>query len=66
MKNKKNTVPEALISSKEKHIIKEEPIQRMVLFGTRPKIKTSETEHVDSATLQTGHQYINAPNNSEL
>ena len=38
-KNKKNTIPEALISTKEKHIIKEEPIQRMERFGTRPKNK---------------------------
>ena len=39
-KNKKNTIPEALISTKEKHIIKEEPIQRMERFGTRPKNKS--------------------------
>ena len=38
-KNKKNTIPEALISTKEKHMIKEEPIQRMERFGNRPKIK---------------------------
>ena len=38
-KNKKNTIPEALMSTKEKQIIKEEPIQRMVRFGTRPKNK---------------------------
>ena len=38
-KNKKNTIPEALISSKEKQIIKEEPIQRMERFGTKPKNK---------------------------
>ena len=38
-KNKKNTIPEALISTKEKHMIKEEPIQRMERFGTRPKNK---------------------------
>ena len=38
-KNKKNTIPEALISSKEKQIIKEEPIQRMERFGTKPKKK---------------------------
>ena len=38
-KNKKNTIPEALISSKEKQIIKEEPIQRMERFGTKPKSK---------------------------
>ena len=38
-KNKKNTIPEALISTKEKQIIKEEPIQRIERFGTRPKNK---------------------------
>ena len=38
-KNKKNTIPEALISTKEKHIIKEEPIQKMERFETRPKNK---------------------------
>ena len=38
-KNKKNTIPEALISSKEKQVLKEEPIQRMERFGTKPKIK---------------------------
>ena len=38
-KNKKNTIPEALISTKEKHIIKEEPIQRRERCGTRPKNK---------------------------
>ena len=38
-KNKKNTIPEALISTKEKHMLKEEPIQRMERFGTRPKNK---------------------------
>ena len=34
-----NTIPEALISTKEKHMIKEKPIQRMERFGTRPKNK---------------------------
>ena len=38
-KNKKNTIPEALLSKKEKHIIKEEPIQKMERFETRPKNK---------------------------
>ena len=38
-KKKKNTIPEALISTKEKHMIKEEPIQRMERFGNRPKNK---------------------------
>ena len=36
---KKNTKPEALISTKEKHIRKEEPIQRMERFGIKPKNK---------------------------
>ena len=36
-KNKKNTIPEALKTTKEQPIIKEEPIQRMENFGTRPK-----------------------------
>ena len=39
-KNKKNTIPEALISTKEKQAIKEEPIQRLERFGTRPKNRT--------------------------
>ena len=38
-KNKKNTILEALISTKEKHILKEKPIKRMERFGTRPKNK---------------------------
>ena len=40
-KNKKNTIPEALISTKEKQAIKEEPIQRMERFGIRPKNRTT-------------------------
>ena len=40
-KNRKNTIPEALISSKEKQAINEEPIQRMERFGTKPKNKNS-------------------------
>ena len=38
-KNKKNTIPEVLISTKEKHIIKEKPTQSMERFGTRPRNK---------------------------
>ena len=34
-KNKKNTIPEALITTKEKQLIKEKPIQRMENFDTR-------------------------------
>ena len=35
----KKTKPEALISTKEKHIINEEPIERIVRFGVKPKNK---------------------------
>ena len=38
-KNKKNTIPEALLTIKEKQMIKEEPIQRVEKFGTRPKTR---------------------------
>ena len=38
-KNKKITIPEALISTEEKQAIKKEPIQRMERFGTRLEIK---------------------------
>ena len=47
MKRKqKNTIPEALISTKEKHIIKEELIQNMERFGTRPKNKNFENRTI--------------------
>ena len=36
-RNKKNAILEALISTKEKHITKEEPFQRTEPLGTRPK-----------------------------
>ena len=38
-KNKKNTIPEALISTKGQQANKEEPIQKMERFGTKPKNK---------------------------
>ena len=40
-KNRKNTIPEALITNREKEI-KEEPIQKMEKFGTRPKTTVNE------------------------
>ena len=52
-KNKKNTIPEALISTKEKHIIKEEPIQRMERYGAKPKNKNFGNRPC---------RYCNAPN----
>ena len=58
-KNKKNTIPEALISTKEKHKIKEKPIQRMERYGPKPKNKNFETDRVDTAMLRTGHHCIN-------
>ena len=36
-KNKKNTIPEALTSTKDKQEIKEEPIPGLERVGTRPK-----------------------------
>ena len=36
-KNKKNTIPGARLTTKEKRVIKEKPIQRMEKFGARTK-----------------------------
>ena len=38
-KNEKNTIPEALILTREKHAIKEEPILKMERFGARSKTR---------------------------
>ena len=56
-KNKKNTIPEALITTKEKQISKEEPIQRMEKFGTRPKTRTAGNRPC---------RFCNAPNWSPI
>ena len=40
-KNRKNTIPEALTTSREKEI-KEEPIQKIERFGNRPKKKNNK------------------------
>ena len=42
-KTKMNTIREALITTKEKQLNKEEPIQRMEKFGARPKTKFTGT-----------------------
>ena len=39
-KNRKNTIPEALITNRKK--MKEEPIQKMERFGPRPKNRTTK------------------------
>ena len=39
-KNRKNTIPEALITSREREI--KEPIQKMERFGTRPKNRIND------------------------
>ena len=52
-KNKKNTIPEALIALKEKQIIKKEPKQRMDKFGTRPKTRITRNRPC---------RFCNAPN----
>ena len=51
-KNNKNTIPEALISNREKEI-KEEPIQRMDKFNTRPRNKFNQNRPC---------RFCNAPN----
>ena len=40
-KNKKNTKPDALTSIKEKHVVKEEPIQRLKRLSPRPKTRAT-------------------------
>ena len=60
-KKNENTIPEALISTKEKHIIKEEPIQRMERFGTRPRNKNFGNRTCRFCNAQKKHQCINAP-----
>ena len=65
-KNKKNTIPEALISTKEKHIIKEHRSKEWRDSEQDRKIKASETEHADFVMLKTGHQCINARTRSQL
>ena len=42
-KTKMNTIREALITTKEKQLNKEEPIQRMEKFGARSKTKFTGT-----------------------
>ena len=51
-KNNKNTIPEALISNREKEI-KEEPIQKMDKFNTRPRNKPNNNRPC---------RFCNAPN----
>ena len=51
-KNRKNTIPEALIINREKEM-KEEPIQKMERFGTRPKNRTTNEKPC---------KFCNAPN----
>ena len=48
-KNRKNNLPEALITNREKEI-KEEPIRKMERFGTRPnKTGTSKVGAISKA-----------------
>ena len=58
MKNKKNTIPEALITTKEKQIFKEEPMQKMENSVPGRKQEQQETDLLpDFAMHQTGAQY---------
>ena len=56
-KNKKNTIPEALFTTKEKQIIEVEPIQKMEKLGTRPKKRTAGNRPC---------RFCNAPNWSSI
>ena len=56
-KNKKNTIPEALTTAKEKQRIKEEPIQRMEKYGTRAKTRITGSRPC---------RFCNAPNWSPI
>ena len=58
-KNDKNTIPEALISNREKEI-KEEPIQRMDNSTHDRERNSTTTDLVNSVTHQTGAQPTNA------
>ena len=51
-KNKKNTIPEALITTKENQLIKEEPIQRMEKFGTRPNYRNTSMQILQQPELE--------------
>ena len=48
-KNKKNTIPEALIPTKEKHARTEKPIQKMERFGHDQKLDRREKDKADFA-----------------
>ena len=54
---RKNGIPEALITTKEKQLINEEPITRMEKFGTRPKTEITGTRSC---------RFCNIPNWSPL
>ena len=56
-KNKKNTIPEALFTTKEKQIFEVEPIQKMEKLGTRPKTRTAGNRPC---------RFCNAPNWSSI
>ena len=56
-KNKKNTIPEALITTKKKQINKEEPIRRMEKLGTRRKTRITGNRPC---------RFCNAPNWSPI
>ena len=54
-KNDKNKIPGALTSSREKEV-KEEPIQRMDKFNSRPRKNSITTDLVDSVKLEPNQQ----------
>ena len=59
-KNKKNTIPEDVKSTNEKHIMKEEPIQRMEGFAT-PKNNNFENRSCRFCNAPNWTPYTNVP-----
>ena len=56
-KNRKNTIPEDLISNREKEI-KEEPIQRMERSDTRPKNKRKTLQILERTELESNPKML--------
>ena len=61
-KNKKNTIPEGLISTKEKHAMKKNRYKERNDPEQNRRMKISVIDRAGSLMLQTRHQYIKVPN----
>ena len=63
-KNKKNTIPETLITTKAKLLIKEESLQKLEKVGARPKTKITGTR--PCRTTRSGTHYTNVRHRSQI